>query len=627
LSLSTRAHSVSLLTASVLALSGCGLLGDERAEQARATGAAFLADWQAGRLAEAAARTTDPEAAEQALRTFGESLRVDRPRFEPGDVQCDDGEPCVLSYDATLRLTSLGPWAYRGALTVADGEGDSAPRVAWEPSVLHPQLTADTRLRRVRELPARAAVLDRNGKALAEERPVVTVGVEPRKATDRTYTTLAAALDVDAAGLAKRVRAAEPDAFVEVIALRSADFAKVAARIEGVPGVVTRDEQRTLGPTRSFARAVLGAVAPPTKETLAAAGPYASIADLVGSSGLQAAYQQQLAGRPGGRIELVDVQTGDTTATVAEFTPSPGTPVQTTLDYAVQSAAEQAVGGQPKPTALVAVHAPSGEILAVANGPEGSAGYNRAFVGRYPPGSTFKVVTTLALLEAGLDPDETVPCPRTIRVSGKQFENYDGLGAMGSVPFRRDFAESCNTAFVARSKDLSPGALSQAAAGFGIGADWKLGLDAFPGSVPVAEDPVERAAAAIGQGKVLVSPLGMAMIAAGVRSGSSHPPTLVRDPSSTPAVLGTLSEAGTLRSLMLDTVEDGTASVLKLPGEPVAAKTGTAEYGNDTPPRTHGWIIGFRGDVAFAVLVEDGGSGSQSAGPVARRFLEALRVA
>jgi len=612
---------VTVVVTAVL-LAGCGLLRDDRAEQARAAGTAFLSDWQAGRFAQAAARTTDPAAAEQALRTFGESLRVERAALEPRDVEgCKGDKPCVLPYDAKLALRSLGPWSYRATMRLVAAKDSWL--VTWEPSVVHPQLTAELRLHRVRELPARAPVLDRTGKPLAQERPVVTVGVEPGKAAQGTYATLAAALDVDAAALAKRAAGAKPDAFVEVITLREADYARAAARIKDLPGVVTREERRTLAPTRSFARAVLGAVAPSTKETLAAAGPYASTADLVGTYGLQAAYQQQLAGRPGGRLEVVDARTGEPRATVAEFAATPGQPLRTTLDLATQSAAEAALTGQRKPTALVAVHAPTGDVLAVANGPEGSAGYNRAFVGRYPPGSTFKVVTTAALLEAGLDPDQTVPCPRTVRVGGKAFENYDGLGALGSVPFRRDFTESCNTAFISLAKNLSPTALREAAARFGIGSDWKPGLDAFTGSVPVADDPVERAAAAIGQGRVLVSPLTMAMVAAAVKSGAAHPPALVRG-GTTSAPPAALSQAGPLRSLLLDTVADGTASALSMPGQPVGAKTGTAEYGTENPPRTHAWMIGFRGDVAFAVLVEDGGSGSHAARPVARKFLQLL---
>ena len=95
----------------------------------------------------------------------------------------------------------------------------------------------------------------------------------------------------------------------------------------------------------------------------------------------------------------------------------------------------------------------TGDVLAVANRPTDAA-YDRAIDGRYAPGSTFKVVTTAALLRAGLKTTDTVDCPKTITVEGKVFKNFEG-GAAGAVPFARDFAQSCNTAFVSLAKRLA----------------------------------------------------------------------------------------------------------------------------------------------------------------------------
>jgi len=115
----------------------------------------------------------------------------------------------------------------------------------------------------------------------------------------------------------------------------------------------------------------------------------------------------------------------------------PGRPLHTTLDSRVQLAAETALGERGDAAALVAVEPTSGDVLAVANRPVDSS-FDRALEGRYPPGSTFKVVSTAALLRAGLDPSETVNCPRTLTVEGKLFRNFEG-GAAGAVPFSRDF--------------------------------------------------------------------------------------------------------------------------------------------------------------------------------------------
>jgi cell division protein FtsI/penicillin-binding protein 2 len=180
---------------------------------------------------------------------------------------------------------------------------------------------------------------------------------------------------------------------------------------------------------------------------------------------------------------------------------------------------------------------------------------------------------------------------------------------------------------------LPADALADAAPAFGLGVIADLGVPAFWGSVPSVPDAVERAAAAIGQGRVLASPLAMAGVAATVATGQARTPVLLPDvaaaapPAAAPPPLDP-AVAQTLRLLMHEVVQTGSGTALKgLPGGPVGAKTGTAEYGSDAPPRTHAWVIGFRDDVAFAVLVEDGGSGGRAAGPVAAAFLRGLDAA
>jgi len=367
------------LLAAAVTFAGCGLFGDSRADRAQAEGRAFLADWQAGRLTEAAARTSDPNAAAQALREVTDGLRVSRTQLDSGDITgCEDAAPCVLPFTAQLDLASLGRWRYASSFTLTE-QGERWV-VAWAPSAVHPTLTAQTRLRRVRELPERAPILDRDGRPLAQERPVVTVGIVPGRLTDatRAIAGLARTVNVDPVGLAKRVQAAKPDAFVEVITLRKQEYDAVAGRLRAFSGVTTRAGTLPLGPTRSFARGVLGAVAPATKESLASAGPDASPADYVGSSGLQRAFQRQLAGAAGGSVQVVDRSSGTVREAVAEFTGRPGTPLRTTLAYDVQDAAERAIAPTGKPTAIVAVDTATGGILAVANGPALRAADNRA---------------------------------------------------------------------------------------------------------------------------------------------------------------------------------------------------------------------------------------------------------
>ena len=628
MSVHRRATFAALLIA--LVLSGC--TDDGPQDPAGDAAKAFLAAWASGDTARAGALTDDPAAARALLDETADTLRLTGTELTAGASTGDTDEgPATVAFQAELTLASLGQWAYDGSLQVLrTGE---RWLVDWSPAVVHPELTEATLLSRERDLLPRAAILDGGGRELMSPQPVVDIGIEPRRlaGSGEAYAVAARLLDVDRARLEERVAAAEPEHFVPVITLREPAFAALRTRLEAVDGFVFRDGMRTLAPTPTFARGILGTAPLATAETLETAGPLASEADDIGASGLQAAFQDQLAGEPAGAVRLLSRENRGVVATLHEWPGTAGTPLRTTLDLATQRAAEDALSGVEQPASLVALRASTGDVLAAANAP-GADASNRAFTGQYPPGSTFKVVTTAALLDRGLGTDDIVACPRTATVDGRAFGNANDF-ALGAVPFRRDFAQSCNTAFVTLAQDLPADALAQQADAFGLGAEWDLGLPAFTGSVPVTEAPVERAAASIGQGEVLASPLAMASVAAAVASGSVRAPVLLPERPTTATAAGDLpstaaklppATVSTLQSLMREVVVSGSAQVLDLPGAPVAAKTGTAEYGEEVPPRTHAWIIGYRGDVAFAVILEDGGAGGRDAAPVARAFLERL---
>jgi cell division protein FtsI/penicillin-binding protein 2 len=606
---------------------------DKEQDRAAAAASAFIKGWVAGDFARAGMATTAPADAEAALKEAADRLSVTATHIGRPAVAVDNnGRTATARFSVQDTLAGLGDWNYETEAHL-EKAADGAWKVTWSPQVIHPQLTAQTRLGRERDVPERAPILDRDGKPLVTERPVITFGIWPGKLTDpdRAYEAIGKNLDVDVAMLRSRVAKTQKDQFVEIITLRESEAGRAAVALKGIPGVIQRQGTRPLAPTREFARAVLGIVAPATAETLKNAGPTASPADLVGSSGLQAAQQRRLAGTPAGKVLLVDKKTGDPVATLHEFRGQPGKSLATTLDLTVQKAAEAALSPVRKPAALVAVQVSTGQILAAANGP-GAQGQNLAFDGRYPPGSTFKVVTTAALLAAGVSPTDPVKCPETVTVQGKDFENQDTF-ALGTVPFRTDFAQSCNTAFVGLRERLSGDALPTVAAQFGLGGEWRVGVAAFSGSVPEPTADVDKAAEMIGQGKVLMSPLAMASVAATVAAGGFHQPYLLDDRALLrdsarfrPATQVSVAITKELRSLMRDVVERGSGRALRdLPGDP-AAKTGTAEFGTERPPRTHAWMIGFRGDIAFAVLLQGGGTGGKNAGPVAARFLRSLPV-
>lgn len=348
----------------------------------------------------------------------------------------------------------------------------------------------------------------------------------------------------------------------------------------------------------------------------------------VGVSGLQKRYDEQLGGSGQAyAIAITDRQTGHAVKPLQRTgTTRHGEDVRTTIDPGVQRAAAKALEGVATPAAIVATQPSSGDILAVANRP---GGYNRALVGEYPPGSTFKVVTAAALLRTGLRPSDPLDCPRFEWVNGYRFTNQDEFVLPQGSTFRDAFAHSCNTAFVQARDRIDDAALARTAAAFGIGGTWDTGVGTYDGSVPTNSDVNDKAASMIGQGRILASPLVMASVAATVKNGKFVQPRLVpeavRHPYRAPESLdpGVVDD---LRSMMRSVVTEGAGKALRgLPGRP-HAKTGTAEYGDETPPRTHAWMIGYQetSDIAWAVLLEGGGSGGSDAGPIAAAFLRNL---
>lgn len=644
----SRRRSVAGAAAVALVVAGCGGSGGSGSshDAIATTAAAFLHDWSTGDLAAAAAATTDPTAAQAALQDFQTRIEPTTRTLSPGArTGCQSGQPCTVAFAADLRLQALGDWQYQGSLGLVQQDAGGSKRwlVQWAPSVIHPQLTDDTMITRQRTLPDRAPIVDRYGQPLVSNQTVIKVGVTAGAVPDGTINKLADLLNLNVDGLTERTSEAKTGDFVEAAVLRQSDYNALSDRLSKVAGVTTQDTSQSLAPTRAFAREVLGTVATATAGSLANAGPYASPADSVGSFGLQATYQRQLAGRPSGKVLLVDRTSQKPVATLATFTGVTGLPVHTSLDPKIQEAADDALTGSTENTSLVAIDIRNGDILAVANGPADKAGDDRALNGRYAPGSVFKIITTSALLNIGVKPDDTVPCPPSITVNGKPFSNYDGLGSLGSVSFERDFEESCNTAFIGAAGKLTDTALGDAAALYGVRNEWELGLTNFSGDVPPANSPEEQAADAIGQGQILMSPLAMAVVAAAVADGTPRTPRLVLDgppvdppgpgatampttePAPTAKPLAPLANAETLQDLMVDTVKYGTAKVLNIGGVQVGAKTGTAQYGSATEPGNHAWMVGFMGYVGFALIVERGDTGATTAGPLARKFLTEIK--
>ncbi|MGZ8744774.1 MAG: penicillin-binding transpeptidase domain-containing protein [Nocardioides sp.] len=548
------------------------------------------------------------------------------------------GKAAVVGDDATATLTWTWatpgePWTYDTEVALSDGaDGWTATRT---PTVVEPSLTEGESLDATTLQARRGDILGAGDEPLVTRRPVVRFGIDKTKvpaaravASARALATL---LEIDPAAYAKLVKAAGPKAFIEALVLREDDAGSVSgAELRAIKGAVALGGELPLAPTREFAAPILGRVGPATAEIVKKSQGAIQPGDEVGLSGLQARYDEQLAGTPGIVVSAIGGKEGSDDRELFSTDEANGAPLRTTLDPRLQTRAEAALAGVGPASAVVAIRPSTGNILAAASGP-GSDGYNTATFAQYAPGSTMKVVTALALMRAGVSPTDRVPCTATLTVDGKGFKNYDDYPAsgIGDIPLRTAVANSCNTALISQHQRLGGSDLTRAAAALGLGEDHDLGFPAFFGSVPAPASETEKAASLIGQGKVLASPMAMATVAASVVRGAAVVPRLLPDADpvqASPEEPLSAREAAALRDMMRAVVTEGSATFLSdLPGPPIGAKTGTAEFGSGDPLPTHTWMIATQGDLAVAVFVEVGESGSQTAGPILERFLRDAR--
>lgn len=590
--------------------------GGDDAADAREAVRAYTAAWARGAEEEAAGRTDRPRAAADLLDSVRRGLEPRDVRVSLEDAEKGAKGTYTVPFSVRMRLPGFGAWEYETRAVALPPDGASADgwRVRWQPRLVHPALRRHQTLVTTEQRAERAPILAADGSELAGDATVWAVSIWPAKLSDpdRAYAVLAdpgLGADLDVPRLEKRVAAAEPDESVPVVTLRDEVYRKHRERLLAVPGLQFVDSEQ---PVAHLARSLVGAVSPDTDK---------------GSSALQARYDKRLYAAPGGEVVIADRATGAPVRTLARKKPGTGKPVRTTIDPGMQRAAEEAVAGLGKSASIVALDPRTGRVLAVADSPD--SGESRALTGRFPPGSTFKTVTAAALIDGGLAPGDRVGCPATANVAGQRFENQDEFDLPSGSTFAEAFAQSCNTAFVGLRDELGEQTLTRTARAFGIGGTWQVGAATFDGSVPPAEGDNDKAAAMIGQGRVEASPLVMASVAATVKDGRFRQPVLVPDAVDEPYEAPEKLDARTyerLRGLMRDVVTEGSGSALRgLPGLP-HAKTGTAEFGTESPPRTHAWMIGYLegADLAFSVLLEDGGSGGKDAGPVAADFLRAV---
>lgn len=346
--------------------------------------------------------------------------------------------------------------------------------------------------------------------------------------------------------------------------------------------------------------------------------------------------------------------------------------VELTLNADMQKAAAEALANRKG--AVVALDAKTGSVLAMYSAPtfdpnqlaSSDAGavsdafstlssdpsnplLNRAISERYAPGSTFKVLTTIALLENGLAEPEThlsSPVSTTLPGTATEVSNIESSTCGdGNPTLTEAFARSCNTTFVLASEQLTNQQLTDVTNRFGFGRESQIPLSVTPSVFPADADAAQLAMSSIGQYTVQTTPLQMAQVAQTIANkGQMMTPFLINSivdadnqvvRTTTPTDGGhpiSAETASKLRAMMEAVVSQpyGTGTTMALPNVSVAAKTGTAETGDGD--RANAWAIGFapadNPQIAFAVLVEGDDTdptphGGDVAGPIARAVLEA----
>jgi len=582
----------------------------------------FLLDWQQHSYAAAAALTTGKTSAVTTeLANAYSGLDAAAFYLNMGPVR-QAGRTATARFTASVDLGQDGaPWMYTGSFTLR--RVGSSWKVVWAPSVISPGLRPGLRLALISTTQRRMPILDAGGRPLQVRSTAYMVGVKPGRLKNATATAdgLGRVTGIEPTEILGWIRAAPSSPFLELVTFKPADYHRLAHQLRKVPGLIPKKRRMLL--FDSTAKAVVGSVGGESSTALRNAGIAYRPGATIGLSRLQQRYQAYLAGTPTTEV-VAATASGRTVQVLKKWTGRPPASVHTTIEGSAQRAASRAVAAAPGSAAIVALQSSTGRILAVASRKAPGMPSIDPLAGQYPPGAAFTIVSTEALLAKGVTVNTPIPCTSVNTVGGHNFRNVPPkANADMAATLGGDFAQSCATAFAGLSLRLNTAELTKAAAGFGFGQQLQLPLPGFSGTVGTASGVTQLAAATIGQGNVKVSPLTMAGVAAQVATGTWHEPMLVTRPPDaqqsrqTPFAAGTLDS---LRNLMRDAVRSGAARGANVSGQLVYGQVGTAQLTSGRHQKWATWFVGYRGDIAFAV-VEFTASPRVSAAPLAASFL------
>ncbi|MBV8785470.1 MAG: penicillin-binding transpeptidase domain-containing protein [Mycobacterium sp.] len=595
----TLASSASgLLLIAAIALSGCTPRPDGPGPAAEK----YFRALSVGDTAAAAALSDNPTEARDALNAAWAGLQATHLDAQILNAKYAE-DTGTVGYRFTWHLPKNRTWSYDGQLRMARDEGHW--QVRWATTGLHPKLGEHQTFALRADQPHRASVNDVGGGNVLVPGYLYHYTLDATQAgppQSLSFTTHSI-VDVlrpfndtltDPQLLAERASSATTPVDLGVTLL-PADNDKVFPAIGRLPGIVVTPQPEMLPTDPHFASATVAEV--------------------------KKAVAGQLDGEPGWRVVSVN-QNNVEVEVLHEVPGAPAPSVSITLDRVVQNAAQRAVDNKGGKAMIVVIKPSTGEILAIAQNGGADTDGLPATNGLFPPGSTFKMITAGAAVDRDMaTPNSMLGCPGHLDIGHRTVPNYGGFD-LGVVSMSRAFASSCNTTFAELSSRMPPRGLTQTAAEYGIGLDYTVdGITTVTGSVPPTVDLAERTEDGFGQGKVLASPFGMALVAATVAAGKTPVPQLIAGrPTAVDGDNAPISPKmiDALRPMMRLVVTNGTAKEINGCGE-IYGKTGEAEF----PGGSHSWFAGYRGDLAFASLIVGGGS-SEWAVRMTKFMFEAL---
>lgn len=541
------------------------------------------------------------------------------------------------------------------------------------------------RIRPVKIRPPRGVIYDRKGRPLVENVLTFDISLVPEDAPDlddaiarlapivKLKPEAIRALLSEAAPIRTKY---EPVKIKEEVSWE--EVAVVEAHQDDLPGVIVEPEHRRHYPYGGLASHQFGYIGKASPEQRRK--EQADLGLLVGQSGIEKTYNKLIRGEPGRRMIQVNAA-GRKVKDLGIEEPTHGIDIYLTIDLNAQRAAEEALGDRAG--AVVAMDPNTGEVIALVSHPNYDPNlfprgiaprdwvrlsndpshplYNRAIQSVYPPGSTFKVVVSLAGLETGvIKLEDEVVCKGFVTSGRKAFRCWK-KGGHGKVAFHRGLVESCDVYFYTMGDRIGFERVARYARELGLGeitgiplADEKKGLVPTPAwkqeKVRDIWRPADNYMNSIGQGFLQVSPIQNCQIMSAIANGGDfYQPQLLKKSRDRETGAEKVYPSVKKRRVVLDpaaleevrraligvtTEAGGTAHGAATPLGPVAGKTGTAQVIAQKVPgmkltektQDHAWFIGYapaeKPSIAVSVIVEHGGHGGAAAAPIARKVIE-----